>query len=121
MPRNSNLEDDEMDLNELFAALWSHILLIILFTGLSVFLAAYYALTAEKKFTAESVFQIEQIGGNSGFNLPGELSALASLAGFAGSEATSDTDILLERVTGREFIIDIKTKFSIDRDFSHRI
>ena len=30
--------------------------------------------------------------------------------------ATSSIDILLERAKGREFIIDMKTKFSIDRD-----
>ena len=60
MSHNSNLEDDEIDLGELFAALWSHKLLITLFTGLSIFLAGYYAITTEKKFTAKSIFQIEQ-------------------------------------------------------------
>ena len=45
MSNNSNLEDDEIDFSELFAALWSHKLLIILFTGLSIFLAGYYAIT----------------------------------------------------------------------------
>ena len=60
MSNNSNLEDNEIDLSELFAALWSHKLLILLFTGLSIFLAGYYALTTEKKFTAKSIFQIEK-------------------------------------------------------------
>ena len=116
MSHNSNLEDDEIDLGELFAALWSHKLLITLFTGLSIFLAGYYAITTEKKFTAKSIFQIEQNDSSSGFNLSGELGALASLAGFSGAQATSSTDVLLERAKGREFIIDMKTKFSIDRD-----
>ena len=71
MSHNSNLEDDEIDLSELFAALWSHKLLITLFTGLSIFLAGYYALTAEKKFTAKSIFQIEQNDSSSGFNISG--------------------------------------------------
>ena len=116
MSYNSNLEDDEIDLGELFAALWSHKLLIILFTGLSIFLAGYYAITTEKKFMAKSIFQIEQNDSSSGFNLSEELGALASLAGFAGAQTTSSTDILLERATGREFIIDMQRKFSIDRD-----
>ena len=47
---------------------------------------------------------------------PGELGALASLAGFSGMQAASNTDVLLERAKGREFIIDMKAKFSIDRD-----
>ena len=86
------------------------------FSRVSIFLAGYYAITAEKKFTAKSIFQIEQNDSSSGFNLSGELGALASLAGFSGMQATSSTDVLLERATGREFIIDMKAKFSIDRD-----
>ncbi len=115
MLQNSNL-NDEINLPELFAALWSHKLLITLFVGLSIFLAGYYVLTAEKKFTAKSVFQIEQNDSGSSFGLSSDLGALASLAGFAGAQATSSMDILLERAKGREFIIDMKAKFSIDRD-----
>ena len=111
MSHNSNLEDDEIDLSELLAVLWSHKLLITLFTGLSIFLAGYHALTTEKKFTARSIFQIEQKDSSSGFNLSGELGALASLAGFGGAQANSTMDILLERATGREFIIDMQGKF----------
>ena len=79
MSQNPTLEDDEIDLRELFAILWSHKLLITLFTGLSIFLAGYYVITAEKKFTATSVFQIEQSDGGSSFNFSGELGALARL------------------------------------------
>ena len=116
MSQNSNLKDDEIDLRELLAALWSHKLLITFFTVLSIFFAGYYAITAEKKFTAKSIFQIEQNNSSRGFNLSGELGALASLAGFSGVQATSSADILLERATGREFIIDMQRKFSIDQD-----
>ncbi len=116
MSQSANLEDNEKDLGELFAALLSHKLLIILFTGLSIFLAGYYILTTEKKFTAKSVFQIEQKDSAPGFNLSGELGALASLAGFTSAQSTSGIDMLLERAKGREFIIDMKKKFSIDRD-----
>ncbi len=117
MSHNSNLEDNEIDLKELFAVLWSHKLLITLFTGFSIFLAGHYALTTKKKFTAKSVFQIQQQDGSSGFNLSSELSAIASIAGLASTQATSGTDTLLERAKGREFIIDMKTKFSIDLDY----
>ena len=116
MSQSPTLENDELDLYELFAVLWSHKLLITLFTGLSIFLAGNYALTAKKKFTANSVFQIEQKAGSSSLNLPGELGILASIAGFSGAQATSGTDILLERAKGREFIVDMKTKFSMDLD-----
>ena len=116
MSQNSNIEDSEIDLGELLAALWSHKLLIILFAGLSIFIAGYYALTTQKKFTATAVFQIDQVGSSSGLNLSGELGALASLAGFSSSAAASSTDTLLGRARGREFVLEMKTKLSIDQD-----
>ncbi len=117
MSKNSNLKDDEIDLSELLAMLWAHKVLIILFTGLSICLAGYHALTTEKKFTAKSVFQIDQKSGSTGYNISGELNALASLAGLTSSAANNNSvNTLLERVMGREFIVDMTTKFSIDRD-----
>ena len=82
MSHYSNLEDDEIDLGELSAALWSHKLLITLFTGLSIFLAGYNVITTEKKFTAKSVFQIEQMDGSSSFNLSSEQALLLRLLAF---------------------------------------
>ena len=116
MSHNSKVEYKEIDLGELFGALWSHKLLITIFTGLFIFLAGHHAITTEKKFTAKSIFKIEQNDTSSGFNLSGDLGALASLAGLSGMQATSSADVLLERAAGREFIIDMKTKYSIDRD-----
>ena len=121
MSKNLYSEDNEIDLGELFAALWFHKFLIIIFTVLSILLAGYYALTTEKKFTAKSIFQIEQNNSSSGFNISSELGALASLAGLSGKQTASNTDVLLERAKGREFIIDMKAKFSIDRDLPSHI
>ena len=78
--------DDEIDLSELSAFLWSHKILIIIVTGISIFLSGLYALTVEKKFTASAVFDIEQ-NSSRGMNLSGDLGALASLAGFAAPAA----------------------------------
>ena len=95
MSQNSNLEDNEIDLREVLAALWAHNFFILAFTGLSIFFAGYYALTAEKKYTAEAVFQVEEKSSNSGFNFSGGLGALASISGLAPGLATSSTEILL--------------------------
>ncbi|MFL2765843.1 MAG: GumC family protein [Paracoccaceae bacterium] len=116
MSQNSYIEDDAIDISELFASLWSHKILITLFTGLSIFLAGYYALTTEKKFKAGATFSIEKKDGGGGFNISGELSALASLAGFSSGDVSSSIDALLERATKREFIIDMNEKFSIEHD-----
>ena len=116
MPQNPPIEDDEINLRELFATLWAHKILIILLTGLSIFLAGYHALTTEKKFTASATFKIEQSESGANFNATGELGALASLAGYTLGGANSSSDVLLERTTRREFIVDMQNKFLIEQD-----
>ena len=117
MPQDPSLEDNEIDLRELFAVLWAHKILISLFTGLSILLAGNHALTTQKKFTANAIFQIEKNNNQPEINMTGELGALASLAGFSGTGgALSGNNLLIERFMGREFIIALKTKFSIDQD-----
>ena len=115
MSNQSNPVDEEVDLNELFAALWANKTLIILITSLSIFLAGYYALTSPKKYTAKAIFLIEQEN-KSGLSLSGEIGALASLAGLPGGGALSESASLLERVLGREFILRVNKKLFMDRD-----
>ena len=116
MQQNLAIEDDEINLSEFVATLWYHKLLIALLTVLSILIAGNYALTKEKKFTAKAIFKIDQNDNASGFNLPGELGALASLAGFGSGNPKSSLDSLIERTTAREFIIDTKDKFSLESD-----
>ena len=116
MSKNINLEHNEIGLSELLAALWAHKILITLVTSLSVFLAGYYSLIAEKKFTARSIFQIEQTNG-SGINIPGELGFLASLAGMSSAkDFMANQDALLERIKGREFILRVSHRGSLKDD-----
>ena len=77
-------QDDEINLVELFASLWSHKFLIGLITGFSIFFSGYYAVTVDKEYTASAVFEIKENDAN-GLNIPGELGAIASLAGFGGT------------------------------------
>ena len=116
MSQTPDTEDDKINLNELFAVLWSHKLFIVMVSALSIFLSAYYALTAKKEFTASSTFHIEETKGGSMFSLGEELGALASLAGLNSESAASKSNIILERAMEREFIINVKEKFSIERD-----
>ena len=116
MLQKSNIEDNEINLSELFATLWSHKLLIILFTGLSIFLAGYHAVNTEQKFTATSIFQIKDANTDSGFSISGELGALAAIAGLNTAGSASSTELLLERAIKREFILEMKRKVGLDRD-----
>ena len=116
MSQNPNPEDAELDLGELLAALWAHKFLITLITGLSIFLAGYYAINAEKKFTARAIFEISESNSHSGFSFPNDMGALASIAGLATNGGSSSLESLLERVNGREFILNFNNKYSMDLD-----
>ena len=116
MSHNLNIEDAEVDLRELFAALWAHKILIALVTGLSIFVAGYNVITTKKKFTAIAVFQIQQLDRNYVLYFSGELRALACLAGLANVGKNSNSEILLERAYGREFILEMKRQFLLDQD-----
>ncbi|MDC0042988.1 Wzz/FepE/Etk N-terminal domain-containing protein [Paracoccaceae bacterium] len=116
MSLDSNFEDDDLDLRELFAAFWSHKILIAFFTGLFIFLAGYYALTTKKIFTATAIFHADLAQNSSSFNIGGELGALASIAGLNTGGQFNAPKILLERAVGREFIIDLKENFSLQND-----
>ena len=115
MQQNSKLQDDELDLSEMIAALWSHKIFIVLITGLFTVLSGFHALTTDKEYTAVAVFQIEEPN-NSGFNIPTELGAIASLAGLGAGIQQSGSKILIERAYGREFILRVLEKFSLDLD-----
>ena len=116
MSETSNFEDNEIDLRELAARVWSHKFLIVLLTGLSIFLAAYHVLTTEKKFTSSAIFKMEETASNSGLRIPGELGIFASLAGFASGNNLTSEGVLIERASKREFILDMREKYSLDRD-----
>lgn len=116
MSQNPNFEDIEFDLGELLSALWAHKFLITLLTGLSIFTAGYYALSAEKKFTARAIFEISENNNSSGFKFPEGMGALVSVAGLVTNPSSSSVESLLERVKGGEFILNFNNKYSIDRD-----
>ena len=116
MSQNPKFEDVDFDLGELFSTLWAHKLLITWITGLCICVAAYYSVNTKKTFTAQAVFDIQEKGGSAGFSLTKNLGALASLTGLASGKNSSNLDTLLERTSGREFILKFNEKYSLDLD-----
>ena len=105
---------DEADLGELMSCLWSHKVFIAFITGLSVFLAINFTITAEKKFIATSIFKIQD-GSSNGFSVSSELGALASIVGL-GSVKSTNSESLIERMMGREFILNVNKGVSLETD-----
>jgi len=109
--------DDEIDLKELFLSLWSYKILIAFITGAFVFGAGFYALTADKVYSARSTFTLAEGGNTDGLlgSLGGELSGLAALAGIsAGGDNSSAA--LIERVTSRQFILEVTGELDLQGD-----
>ena len=115
MTQNNTIDDDEIDLAELFYALWAHKFFIGICTALAIVCAGYYALTTDKEYTANAVFEIQQGDNARGFNLPGDLGALASLAGVSAGGANS-TDALLERIKSKEYILETNEILDFEND-----
>ena len=83
----SPVQDDEIDLRELFGALWRGKFLIMLCVIAAIALAALYLRSAERKYTVRYVFA-PVASENSGPNLGG-LGGLASLAGVSLPSSSS--------------------------------
>ena len=104
-------QDDEINLAELFASLWSHKFLIGLITGISIFFSGYYAVTVDKEYTASAVFEIKENNAN-GLNISGELGAPPIK--YFWSVNTSSQSLL--EIMKREFILLASEKLSLKDD-----
>ena len=83
----ASINDDEIDLRELFGALWHGKIVIMLCVIMAIALAAFHLRTAERRYTVRYVFApIES--DNSGPNFGG-LGGFASLAGISLPSSTS--------------------------------
>ena len=107
-------KNDEIDLLELFATLWYHKFWIVVITSLFIFYSAYYVINTNKQYTATAIFEIEQ-NNSTGFNIPSEFGALASVAGFEAAGG-SNIDILMERMMEREFILKVSQTLFLKND-----
>ena len=81
MSQSNSASDDEIDLRELFTALWRGKRLIIICVMFSIMLASLHLRLAERKYTVRHVFA-PVVSENSGPNIGG-LGGLASLAGIS--------------------------------------
>jgi len=108
---------DEVDLRELFMALWAYKFLIAVTCILSIVCAGYIVLNTDKKFTSVAIFKLDN-GNSNGVSINGQLGAIASLAGFNSGQGSGDlpTDL----VKGRVFIekLDAKLDFHSDAYFN---
>ncbi len=104
-PMQQPYEDDEIDLRELFAALWAGKLTIIIATILAAVIAVSYALYLPNIYKAEALLSpVSSDGGGMG-GLASKFGGLASLAGVSlgGGGAADKTTLGIEVMQSRQF------------------
>ncbi len=106
-------QDDELDLGELSASIWAHKNLIGFITAGAIVVGGFYALNAEKIYTAKAVFKLED-SNNSSLSLPSQASGIIAVAGLTGVAPAGD--VLFDRVAGRVFILDVDKAIDLRDD-----
>lgn len=105
--------DDEIDLNQLFAALWDNKIIICATAIIFAAAAVFYSLSLSDRYKSEVL--LAPVTAQNGLELPGQLGGLASLAGVSlGADAQSDkTALALEILKSREFIGRFVAKYDL--------
>lgn len=107
MLHTDNTPDDEIDLRELWNAIWSGKLLIIGISGLFAISSVFYAINKPDIYKATTLLSpASEQGGASGLSkMAGQFGGLASLAGInLGGGGTDKTGLALEVLKSRFFI-----------------
>ena len=116
MPMQNNIADDEIDLRELFTAIWQGKWIIIAITTLFAVASVFYAINQPNIYKSEALLapaEQDQQGGLGA--LAGQFGGLASLAGVnLGSGGGVDkTQMALEVLKSRQFTSDFIQKHNI--------
>lgn len=117
--RFPQVQDDEIDLRELFAVIWQGKWLIIAITMVFAIAAVVFAIKQPNIYKSEALLapaSEEQGGGLSA--LASQFGGLASLAGvnFRGKGGTDKTQLAIEVLKSRQFTSDFITKHNILAD-----
>lgn len=99
------LQDDEIDLRELFAVLWAGRIKILAVTALAALLSVVVAISLPNIYRAEALLASSADDSSGGLSaLAGQLGGLASLAGVSlGGGESNRTEIGLEVLQSRQF------------------
>lgn len=104
--------DDEIDLRELFYAIWQGKWIIIATTIVFAVAAVFYALSLPNIYKSEVL--LAPVADDAGMKIPSQLGGLAALAGVnLGSSGGDKTGLALEILKSREFISRFITKHDL--------
>ena len=112
-PVQNNIADDEIDLRELFTAIWQGKWIIIAITTLFAVASVFYAINQPNIYKSEVLLAPANQDKASG--LSNQLGGLASLAGInlGGSNGVDKTQMALEILKSRKFITNFIDKHNL--------
>lgn len=108
----STYDDDEIDLKELFFALWAGRIWVAICTVFFAFGAIVYALSLDPRYQAKSVFELKSSNRASG--LASQFGGLAALAGV--SVGSNGDGAILDRLAGRDFVARLASDVGLSED-----
>jgi len=111
MKNNKIQKDDEIFLKEIILNIWAYKILIIILTVLSTCYSIYYALNAEKLYTASNMFSLQTPKTK---NSSPELDPLSLFSGL--TQGNSNSASLKEELMGRIFIENLDKKLDLRSD-----
>lgn len=101
--QSSQVADDEIDLRELFAAIWQGKWIIVITTAIFAVVSVLYALSLPNIYKSEAL--LAPVTEDSRMRLPGQLGGLAALAGVnLGAGGNDKTTLAIEVLKSRDFI-----------------
>ncbi|KIP77988.1 lipopolysaccharide biosynthesis protein [Vibrio harveyi] len=105
-PPNPQNGDDEIDLRELFTALWKGKWIIIVTTFVFAISSVLYALSLPNIYKADALLAPAESSNGGGLSkMAGQLGGLAALAGVnLGGGETSQTDLAVQVMKSRQFV-----------------
>lgn len=112
-PMQNNIADDEIDLRELFTAIWQGKWIIVIITALFASASVYYAVNLPNIYKSEALLAPAEQDKTSG--LVGQFGGLASLAGVnLGANGNVDkTQLAIEILRSRKFSREFINKYDI--------
>ena len=112
MTKNNYLQNEDLDITELFAALWSNKFFILTFAVIAFYWHLHLG-NSKRLYVSQVVFKIEDTSEN-GISLPSEIGAIAALAGIGKPDP--QIDVLIERMQGKEFILLVDEAIDLKND-----
>ncbi|EJG0529715.1 LPS O-antigen length regulator, partial [Vibrio parahaemolyticus] len=105
-PPLSQSKDDEIDLRELFKALWKGKWIIIATTFIFAIGSVFYAMSLPNIYKADALLAPAESSNGGGLSkMAGQLGGLAALAGVnIGGSETSQTELAVQVMMSRQFI-----------------